>query len=98
MSSLINQKEENGNEIEYSLNQIKAELINLKSEKEISENKLTQQIAEFKEKLAKEHQSFEQMEIQANERAKLYDQLSKEHAQKKKESADFSDQIVKASN
>ena len=44
MSSLINQKEENGNEIEYNLNQIKAELINLKSEKEISENKLTHQI------------------------------------------------------
>ena len=44
MSSLINQKEENGNEIEYNLNQIKAQLINLKSEKEISENKLTHQI------------------------------------------------------
>ena len=38
------------------------------------------------------------MEIQANERARLYDQLSKEHTQKKKESADFSDQAVKASN
>lgn len=31
--ALINQKEENGNEIEYNLNQIKAELINIRSEK-----------------------------------------------------------------
>ena len=38
------------------------------------------------------------METQVNERARLYDQLSKDHAQKKKESADFSDQVVKVSN
>jgi len=31
MTSLISQKEENGNEIEYSLNQARAELINLRS-------------------------------------------------------------------
>jgi hypothetical protein len=33
LNSLINQKEENGNEIEYHLNQLKAELINLREDK-----------------------------------------------------------------
>lgn len=33
LNCFINQKEENGNEIEYHLNQLKAELINLREDK-----------------------------------------------------------------
>jgi hypothetical protein len=43
------------------LSQAKAELINIKSEKENIENKLKKNIEELKEKLIKEHQSFEQL-------------------------------------
>ena len=53
MTSLISQKEENGNEIEYSLNQVRAELINLRSEKQSNEGKLTKNVEELKEKLTK---------------------------------------------
>ena len=36
LSSLINQKEENGNEIQFHMNKLKADLINIKEEKETS--------------------------------------------------------------
>ena len=43
------------------MNQIKAELINVKSEKESIENKLRKNMEELKEKLTKEHQNYEQL-------------------------------------
>ena len=73
LTSLISQKEENGNEIEYNLNQIKAEVINLRTDKEIYQNKSKKTIEELQNKISKERQNFQLIEAQANERVKIYD-------------------------
>lgn len=61
-------KEENGNEIQFKLNQVQAQLINITNEKEQLVNRYNREIEELREKNNKEHSNSQLVQIQLNQK------------------------------